>query len=129
MTGIVFWIFMMLADLLVPGIMIGFGSYSVHHAPKEIGGTFGYRTTMSMLNRETWEFAHHHNGKIWRALGWTLLILTVIALLPVCGRDVDWVGRYAEIVGAVQVAVLLLSIIPTEVALRRNFDRDGRRKE
>ena len=34
--------------LLVPAIMIGFGSWSAGHAPKEINALFGYRTAMSM---------------------------------------------------------------------------------
>lgn len=37
--------------------------------PKKINSFYGYRTAMSMKNRETWEFAHKHCGKLWSAWG------------------------------------------------------------
>ena len=33
-------------------------------APKEINSVFGYRTSMSMKNKDTWEFAHKYCGKV-----------------------------------------------------------------
>ena len=45
--------------------MVGFGYYFYRHAPKEINDIFGYRTRMSMLNEDTWQFAHHYAGKLW----------------------------------------------------------------
>ena len=53
-----FWIFMLIMDLLLPFTMIGFGRYFTKKAPKEINSVFGYRTSMSMKNKDTWEFAH-----------------------------------------------------------------------
>lgn len=60
-----FWFFMLIMDLLTPIIMIGFGRYFLKDAPKEINPVFGYRTAMSMKNRDTWEFVHKYLGKIW----------------------------------------------------------------
>ena len=123
-----FWIFMFLMALLVPAIMIGFGSWSAGHAPKKINALFGYRTAMSMKNQDTWEFAHHHSGKIWRAAGWVLLAVSALAMLPVRGKSTDTVGMFGAILMGVQVVVLLLSILPTEAALRKTFDPDGNRR-
>ena len=50
-----FWIFMLIMDLLLPFTMIGFGRYFMKKAPKEINSVFGYRTSMSMKNKDTWE--------------------------------------------------------------------------
>ena len=58
-----FWIFMLIMDLLLPFAMIGFGRYFMKKAPKEINSVFGYRTSMSMKNKDTWEFAHKYCGK------------------------------------------------------------------
>ena len=55
-----FWIFMLIMDLLLPFTMIGFGRYFMKKAPKEINSVFGYRTSMSMKNKDTWEFAHKY---------------------------------------------------------------------
>jgi len=123
-----FWIYMLTMELLVPAIMIAFGSWSVHHAPKEINALFGYRTAMSMKNRDTWEFAHHHNGRIWRAAGWVLLAVSAPAMLLVRGKSADSVGAFGTVLVGVQVVVLVLSILPTEAALRKTFDSNGNRR-
>lgn len=73
-----FWIFMLLVDLLTPLTMIGFGKYFSKKVPQEINGVFGYRTSMSMKNRDTWEFAHKYLGKIWSISGWIMLPITIL---------------------------------------------------
>lgn len=123
-----FWIFMTIMNLLIPIIMIGFGSYSSKNAPKQINHTFGYRTSMSMKNKETWEFAHHHSGRIWLKVGWIMLIVSGIAMLFVIGNDINIVGIFGMILCVIQVIVLIASIIPTEKALKRNFDENGNRR-
>lgn len=123
-----FWIFMLIMDLLIPAIMIGFGSYSATRAPKDINYVFGYRTTMSMKNKDTWEFAHHNNGKIWRFVGWVMLLPSIVAMIFVFGKSSDTVGIFGGIVVCVQTVILIVSIIPTEVALRKTFDENGFRR-
>ena len=76
-----FWIFMCVTVLLIPFLMISFGGLFSRSAPKEINSAFGYRTSMSMKNADTWQFAHHYFGKIWRTLGWILIIPSVIPML------------------------------------------------
>ena len=98
-----FWIFMCVTVLLIPFLMISFGGLFSRSAPKEINSAFGYRTSMSMKNADTWQFAHHYFGKIWRTLGW-ILIITFLQLIP-----------------------LILPIFFTEKALRAHFDRNGNR--
>ena len=50
-----FWIFMCVTVLLIPFLMISFGGLFSRSAPKEINSAFGYRTSMSMKNADTWE--------------------------------------------------------------------------
>lgn len=124
-----FWIYMLIANLLLPAAMIGFGGYFARHAPKEINPLFGYRTAMSMKNRETWEFAHRYCGRLWRVIGWSMLAASVAVMLFVMGRDVGTVGAYGGILSMAQLAVLIASVLPTERALRRTFDENGCRRE
>lgn len=79
-----FWIFMMIMSLLIPITMIGFGSHFIKNAPKDINYLFGYRTGMSMKNKDTWEYAHHYSGKIWRITGWVTLIISIIIKIHEC---------------------------------------------
>lgn len=87
-----FWIFMLIMDLLLPFTMIGFGRYFMKKAPKEINSVFGYRTSMSMKNKDTWEFAHKYCGKVWYVCGMVMLPITVIFMLLVIGKNEDCVG-------------------------------------
>lgn len=123
-----FWIYMLVMDLLIPAIMIGFGRSFMTKAPKNINATFGYRTTMSMKNKDTWEFAHKYCGKLWFRCGSVLLPLSVIPLLLVLNKDIATVGNVGLIVVGVQLVPLVGSIFPTEAALKRTFDRNGLRR-
>jgi len=119
---------MLIIDLLAPLTMIGFGRYFLTKAPKHINGVFGYRTTMSMKNQDTWAFAHKYCGRLWFWLGLALVPLSVLPLLLVRGKEIDRVAAVGTAVCLVQLIPLVGSIIPTEIALRRTFDRDGKRK-
>jgi len=76
-----FWIFMLIVNLLIPFMMIGFGKYFTKTAPKEINMIFGYRTTMSMKNKDTWVFAHKYCGRLWYITGMIMFPISVILML------------------------------------------------
>lgn len=122
------WIFMLIMNLLIPITMIGCGSYFIKKAPRTINQVFGYRTAMSMKNADTWKFAHQHCGQLWRIIGWIMLVASAITMLFVSEKDADYVGLYGGILCGIQVALLITSIFPTEIALRKNFDKLGLRK-
>ena len=121
-----FWIFMLVMNLIIPVIMTGFGWYFLKGRPKEINHIVGYRTKLSMRNQDTWRFAHQYCGKLWFVLGLILLILT--PLIMVLGLKLDNNIDYGGIICTVQVILLVGTIIPTERALHRTFNKDGSRK-
>ena len=123
-----FWIFMLATGLLFPAIMILFGTVFMKTAPKKINYIFGYRTDMSMKNRETWEFAHKYMGKLWFRLGFLLIPITVIPMLFVLGNSENVVATVGLIVGFVNTVTLIVPIFFTEKALNKAFDKDGNRK-
>ena len=123
-----FWIYMTLMGMLIPVTMLVFGIKFSKGAPENINSVFGYRTAMSMKNRDTWEFAHRYCGKVWRVCGLILLPASVIPMLFVLGGSEDTVGTVGGIVCGVQLAVLIGSIFPTERALKREFDEKGERR-
>ena len=108
--------------------MIGFGRNFMKKAPKEINSVFGYRTSMSMKNKDTWEFAHKYCGKVWYVCGMVMLPITVIFMLLVIGKNEDCVGSIGGIICGVQLIPLIGSILPTEIALKKNFDKNGTRR-
>ena len=127
MVNIAFWIFVLAMDLLLPGVMIGFGREFMKHPPKEINPGYGYRTAMSSKNQDTWDFAQRKMGEVWYKWGKILLIPSVLPLLLVLGRDVGTVGKVGMIACGAQLVVMLGSILVVERALRKTFDKNGNR--
>ena len=123
-----FWIFTLLFLWLIPLIMIGFGRLFVKNAPKEINWLFGYRTTMSTKNKDTWEFAHLYFGKLWFSIGWIMFIISTIVMLCVIRKDNSTIEIVVAILAHIQILFLLAPVFPTERALKRNFDKSGNRK-
>ena len=123
-----FWIFMLFVDLLIPLTMVGFGKRFMTKPPKKINSIYGYRTTMSMKNKDTWEFAHQYCGKVWFRCGWICIPFSVIPLIFVINNGMDTIGTVGEIVCAVQLVPLIGSIFLTESALKKTFDENGIRR-
>ena len=119
---------MLIMNLLVPITMIGFGGYFIKNGPKEINMLFGYRTNMSMKNKDTWIFAHNYCGKLWRFIGWIMLPLSICAMIYVFGKEINDVGIFGVMIAIIQMILLVVPIIPTEIALNKNFDKSGCRK-
>lgn len=123
-------LFMFIMLLLIPAVMVGFGAYFMRHAPKKINYVFGYRTARSMKNEDTWKFAHKLIGKIWLVCGTLLLVGGVVFFFVFAsGKDENAASIASLVILGVQLLVLMCSIIPTEIALKKNFDENGNRKE
>ena len=127
-VNIAFWIFVLAMDLLIPGVMIGFGKAFMKNPPREINPGFGYRTPRSSKNQNTWDFAQREMGSVWYKWGRILLIPSVLPLLLVLGRDVATVGVVGAAVCLWQLIPMLGSMAVVEWALKKNFDKHGKRK-
>ena len=116
---------MFIMDLLIPIIMILLGRAFLKKAPKEINYIFGYRTSRSMKNRDTWEFAHRYCGKIWLICGLTLIPIVAGIMLCFIGADTKTVGYVGAALLVFPPLLIILSIILTERALKNAFDKNG----
>ena len=120
-----FWIFMIAMDLLIPIIMIAFGYAFKKSPPKEINWVVGYRTERSMKSKATWDFAHAYFSRLWRIIGWAMLVPSALVMLLVMGKDSYAVGGIGMVLCLVQCVIMIIPVIPTESALRRKFDDHG----
>ena len=107
-----FWIFMLVMVLLLPASMLGLGRWFMKQAPGKINYVFGYRTRRS----------------IWYICGLVSLPLSIAAMLLVLGRGTNAVSAVGSVLCCVQLIPVVCAIIPTERALRREFDDDGNRR-
>jgi uncharacterized membrane protein len=96
--------------------------------PKKINLVYGYRTPMSMKNTDTWSFGNYYSGKMLLRFGCVMLIATLVTILPLHGSDASVVRTAGLILIILHAALIFVSIILTEIALRKNFDNHGNRK-
>ena len=122
-----FWWVMLFCDLLIPVTMLIGGRVMWKHCPNSINGLFGYRTHRSMKNMDTWKFAHDYCGRLWWKLGLWMFVPSVLIHIPFYHSTEDQIATVAMILVIVQCIVLIASIIPTEHALKKTFDRNGNR--
>ena len=123
-----FYITMFICNLIMPLIMLIAGYCMYKHPPKEINGVVGYRSKMSRKNKDTWMFAHDYCGRLWIKLGLFLLIPTIIVQIPFIHSSDDVIGIVTAIIEVVELTVLIGSILPVEIALKRTFDENGIRR-
>ena len=112
------WWFWLICDLLIPFVMIVVGKMSWKHCPKNINSLIGYRTTRSMKSMDTWKFAHEYCGKLWWKLGWLIMILTALLYIPLYQSNDHTIGIAGVVLITIQCIVLIISIYPTEKALK-----------
>lgn len=122
-----FWVFMLVCSLLTPVLMIIFGQLFQKRPPRQINSVYGYRTKMSMLNMDTWNYAHWYFGRLWLRIGWILLLLTGLSMILALGKSDNVVGIIGGVIVTIQVIMLLVPIAWTERELRRRFGADGNR--
>ena len=123
-----FWWFMFVCDITIPVLMIIAGRMMWKHCPKQINMIYGYRTARSMKNMDTWKFAHDYCGRIWWKTGLIMLVPSVLLQIPFYRSSEETIGIVGLILCAVQLVVLIASIFPTEAALKKSFDSDGKRR-
>lgn len=124
-----FWVFMLINNMAVPVLMIVFGQVFLKHPPGQINDFYGYRTKMSRLNMDTWQYAHWYFGRLWLRMGWMLLPFSVFGMVCVYGKNENRIGIVGAAVLVVQVTVLLIPIARTEKELKKIFEADGTRKQ
>lgn len=109
--------------------MLGIGLMFEKTSPGKINQFYGYRTRRSMLNQDTWNFAHSYCGRLWKKIGIIMLPLSILASLPMFWmKSDDGQGILTCVIEGLQIVILLVSIYPVERALKQNFDEKGNRK-
>jgi len=112
-------------SVMVPLILIVAGLFTRIGLPRRVNWFIGYRTSMACKNQDTWVFAHRHAGKLWIILGFVLLLLSIgSAVLTERDESSAWLTGLV----VAQLVAIFLAIIPTEIALRKEFDQNGKRR-
>ncbi len=94
------------------------------YPPKEINSLYGYRTTKSMKNKETWKFANMY-ASMW-LVRLTALLFMIAILLYSWPVDTALIELYMI---APVIIALIVVIVRTENYLGKMFDHNGNRKK
>ena len=119
---------LLICNLLIPVIMLITGKLMWKHYPKNINGFIGYRTTRSMMNMDTWNFANEYCGHLGYKMGIVMLVLSIIISIFIYHSNDNIINTVPLILITIQCIVLIVSIFPTEIALKKTFSDDGTRK-
>lgn len=123
-----FWSIMLVMDLLIPFTLLGYGLFFIRRAPRKINMISGYRTSMSMKNKDTWTFAHKYCGRIYLIAGSISLPVAVILLLCVINQTKNVIAVVGGIICFIEIVPFIVSTILTEKALKNTFDSFGNRR-
>ena len=118
-------IFVLATTLLIPVIMIVIGLIFGNRAPKKINHIYGYRTSLSMKNQNTWEFANKYCGKLWLKIGLIMFLLGIVIILLSFKMSENIMLCFTSFVITIQTIVVILSVFIVEKALREKFDENG----
>jgi len=115
--------------LALPLVLLVFGLFTRIGLPKRVNWFVGYRTSLACKNQDTWVFAHRYWGKLMIVFGSILTALSIVGLLLI---TLDVFTLEPALVMAIPplatVIATVISIIPTEIALRKEFDKNGNRR-
>ena len=120
-----YWWFMFVSVMLIPAVLFLFGKFFSKDVPMGINAFCGYRTKRSMKNENTWVFANKYWGKLAAKLAVLSAVITARAMALVYNGDESAVTAAASIAAAIQVVLLIISVILTEKALKSTFDKEG----
>ena len=124
-----FKVIMLISVAFIPLLLIVIGKIFEKYPSKEPNIAIGFRTKLSMMNKETWDYAQRLFPKVWISLGRIMLPLSLIILFLLYSEDKDYTGNLALILILVQVILMLGSILYVNLKLKKAFNSDGSRKE
>lgn len=123
------WFFMLFIAIVLPLIMFMSSFYFIAGGPKNINNIFGYRTGRSMINKDTWIFAHEYCGKLWLKVSIAFILTSIVIMLCLIKTDQRVFIAVGFVIFIAEFVTLFFTINKTEKALADNFDIKGNRKK
>lgn len=120
---------MLISTAFIPLLLIVIGKIFAKYPSKEPNIAIGFRTKLSMKNKDTWDCAQKLFPEVWIKLGRAILPLSLIILFLLYSEDRDYTGNLVLILMLVQEALLLGSIFYIDLKLKKTFNSDGSRKQ
>lgn len=125
----VFWISVFLFTIAIPLAMLVFGILFIRAAFVGFSANIAYRSRRSRRSKATWSYANKMVGSMLIVFGSIMLpIYSIIMLLTYKGNE-SFIGLYGGILILCSIIPVLISFLPVEGLLKKNFDIYGKRKK
>jgi Predicted integral membrane protein len=111
---------------IIPITLVGLSLLWRKSGPKKINGMYGYRTRRSKASQEAWDFAHIYSSKLFLLTGIIQFVLTGLICISYWSIGPDFIENLITIILTIQSLSLILVILMTELALKKNFDKNGK---
>ena len=113
----------------LPLLILVFGLFTRIGLPKRVNWFIGYRTPLACKNQDTWAFAHRYWGRLMIIFGLILTIVSIVGVILIVSDVFTFDATLLLAASAIATLVaVLISIIPTEIALRKEFNKNGERR-
>ncbi|MEA5143736.1 MAG: SdpI family protein [Oscillibacter sp.] len=113
------------STFLIPLLMVLLGLLFSRFPPKKINGWAGYRTSRSMKSQEAWDFANAMAARLMWQTGLAYGTLAFLLMRSFRRMSAGGQGILSVVFELIEVAGLVLLILPVERALKENFDECG----
>ena len=111
------------AHIFLSIIILGLSAYFKIKRPENINGLFGYRSSFSMKNRETWKEGNKFSSDLQVKFALLFIAFEAISYFIIGGLNSFYLSCGF-------LTIISIAVIPlTEHHLRKNFDKEGRRYE
>lgn len=120
-----FWWVLFVCNMTYSVAVIIIGLIMWKHCPHNYNSIFGYRSSLSTLNIETWKFANTDCGKRRWKIGWVMFVAMALVQLPFYGSSEKRIALLAMAIAFIECSVIVHSAFLTERALKKNFTADG----
>lgn len=120
------WKILSVLLLTAPAATFLLGLLCWRYPPQGPTWAFGYRSRRARASDASWLYAQAMAGRIWFCLGLVLLLIYMPRLSGLKELALEEQIRTVVSCVIVQDVLILLSMVPTEILLLKNFDRFGR---
>lgn len=101
------WILIVISYILFPALMIGAGWMIWKCPPRNINAIYGYRTRMSSLNQNTWQFSQEYAEWLWGRWGIRMMAVSIILLMFFAASGETAASMAGSVLCMVQIVIML----------------------
>jgi len=114
------WIFVCIACLICPLMMLIYGIRFLKYQPKR-EGVCGVRIKAALENDETWDFAHQYCGKLWQTMGIFMASVVLLCMIVLTRFSNLVIAVSGVVILFVQLILFILSFCFVSKAIVKNF--------